>query len=70
VFERIINAEAKASRTYESGNKCFLPPLREFPGGLFIESVRGSVIMSERAPNCPIYTECTITRVLQTFLAP
>jgi hypothetical protein len=41
--------------------------LGESPGGLFIGVVRDLVTMSELPPNYPIYTECTVTWVLQSF---
>jgi hypothetical protein len=45
----------------------WIPPLEESPGGLFIGVVRGLVIMSERPPNCPIYTEDKVIRALCHF---
>jgi hypothetical protein len=56
--------------TCGDSNKCLFSPLGGSLGNLFIGVVRGSVIISEWPPNCPVYTECIITRVLQTFLAP
>jgi hypothetical protein len=41
--------------------------MEESLGSLFIGMVMGAVIMSEQPPNCSIYNECTVTRVLQLF---
>jgi hypothetical protein len=42
--------------------------LGESPGGLFIGEVRGSGNNVQTAPpNCPIYIECKVMRVLQPF---
>jgi hypothetical protein len=41
--------------------------LGKSPEDLFIGAVRGPVIMSECPPNYPVYTEYTVTRVLQLF---
>jgi hypothetical protein len=44
-----------------------ISPQGESLGGLFVGAVRGLLIMFERPPNSPIYTECIVTWVLQSF---
>jgi hypothetical protein len=43
------------------------PPMGESPGGLFIGVVRRSGSNVQTPPNYPIYTECTVIGVSQSF---
>jgi hypothetical protein len=45
----------------------YISSLGESQGGLFIGSVRGTVTMFKRPPNCPIYTKYAFMRALQSF---
>jgi hypothetical protein len=56
--------KAKASRAHEDCNKCLMHLLGESPGGLFLGVVRGVGNNVLTAPNCLVYNEYIVTRVL------